>query len=103
MRSDRYCCDSLRFRATLRCQPAISGSLRKRPQLHDALGAGFADINRSVAPKREIVNGMEHGIARLSESDRRNDVPLAVEFKDARMLRFIILAPDPEEDRAFGV
>jgi hypothetical protein len=39
----------------------------------------------------------------LSESNRCNDVPIVIEFEDARVLRVIICAPDPEEKRAFGV
>jgi hypothetical protein len=43
------------------------------------------------------VNGIEHGIARLSKSNRCSDVPIAVKFEDTSVLRIKIRAPDPHK------
>ena len=38
-----------------------------QPELHDALGSRLGHVDRPIFPKSEIVNGIEHRIARLGQ------------------------------------
>src|SRR5262249_22005518 len=74
--------------------PAATSS--DRPQFHHPLGARLGDVNRAVLTDREIVDGVEDGIARAPETDRRDDVPLTIELQDAGAQRVVVRAPNPD-------
>src|SRR5689334_15504041 len=69
-------------------------------KLDDAFGAGFRDVDRSIAGDGKIVDGVEHRIAGRTEADRRNRPPVAIEFQDAVRRRVVVGAANTDVDRS---
>src|SRR4051812_44988948 len=69
-------------------------------KLDDAFGAGFGDVDRSVAGDGEIVDGVEHRIAGRAEADRRDRPPVAIEFQHAVRRRVVVGAANTDVDRS---
>ena len=51
----------------------------------------------------EIVDGIEDRIAWLSETDRSDDLPIAIEFQHSRMLSVVIRAANSDIERTLSV
>src|SRR5438045_1126483 len=74
-----------------------------RAQLNDPLGSCFGHVNRPIVPYRDIVNGVEHRIAGFPETDGRDNIPVAVELKDACVSDIVVGATYPEIKKRIGV
>jgi hypothetical protein len=61
-------------------QRSRAGLLFHRAEPDDPFGSCFGHVDGAIAADRDIVNGVEHGIAGLAEPDGRDDIPVAVEL-----------------------
>src|SRR3954465_1949398 len=67
-------------------------------KLDDAFGAGFGDVDRSVAGDGEVVDRVEDRIAGGAETDRRDGSPVAIELQHAVGRRVVAGAANTDED-----
>src|SRR5882672_11287699 len=91
-------CSRTEHRSTAICHPSFH-----RPELHDALGPRFRDVDRPVFADGDIVHRVEHRAAWLSEADGGNDVPVAIQLQHAGVLRIVIGASDADVIVAIGI
>ena len=61
-----------------------------RSKLHDTLGPRFRHVNQPVISDGNVVHRIEHRAARLSEADRGDNVPVAIELQHAGVLSIVI-------------
>ena len=51
----------------------------------------------------DIVNGIEHRVARFPEADRCHDVPIAVELNDPGVFGIVVGAPNSGENESIRI
>ena len=72
-------------------------------QLYDPLGSCFGHVNGAIVAYRYIVNGVEHRIAGIPETDGRDNIPVAVELEDACVSGIVVGAANSEIKESIGV
>src|SRR5271168_1454342 len=91
------------LRVSLSRQSGNSGSRLHRAEFDDPLGSCFGHVNRPIAANRDIVNGVEHGIAGSPEADGSGDIPVAVELEDAGVFGIVVGAANSDVKEPIGI
>src|SRR5579862_9564465 len=96
----------LQMHATLFYTVMIPLQTRASPQLAELNyppGARFGHVNRAIRTDRNIVNRVEHRIARFPEADRCDNIPVAIELKHACVFLIVVSAAYSDVEETFGI
>jgi hypothetical protein len=83
--------------------PSSPAQVFHQAEFDDPFGSCFGYLNRPVAANRDIVNGVEHGIAGSPEADGSDDIPVAVEFENACVLGIVVGAANSDVKETIGI
>jgi len=74
-----------------------------RPELDDPLGARFGNVNRAILANRDIVHGIEDGIAGFPEADGCDDIKVAIQLEDAGVVGIVVGTADADVKEPVGI